>query len=114
MAMTKYCGMVGFADYEETAPGVWTPVVIERRCFGDLTRVNYRNKPTEHLNDDITFDMTLSVLMDSYIQTHAMSVKYITWGGAKWSVSSIQFEPPRVIFSIGGVYNGETTTSRET
>jgi hypothetical protein len=38
------------------------------------------------------------------------TMKYITYEGVRWCISSIQVQRPRLIISLGGVYNGPTPT----
>ena len=40
--MARWCGLIGFADTNETTPGVHEEQYEERRYFGDLIRATRR------------------------------------------------------------------------
>lgn len=103
--MTKFCGKIGFAKTTETAPGVWTPQIEERSYTGDVTR-NYRRwDNSEYANDNFNVTNTISIIADSYACECMGLMKYVTWMGTKWKISSIELQRPRLIISIGGVYD---------
>lgn len=110
--MAKYFGMIGFAETVETAPGVWSEKVIERPYRGDITRMIRRWDNSEHLNDNISLGNTLSIVADDYILDHCYAIRYVTWRGIRWEISTIDIQRPRLVLSFGGVYNGnEVATS---
>lgn len=103
--MTKFFGTIGFVRTKETAPGVWTPTTEERSYTGDVTR-NYRRFDNgEYLNDNLNITNTISIVADSYAYECMGFMKYIVWMGTKWKISSIEVQRPRLIISMGGVYN---------
>lgn len=104
--MAKFHGKVGYIYTKETSPGVYTEVVTERDCVGDILRNNKRWEKSENLNDDITVSNTFSILTDEYINQNIKNLRYIQWMGAKWKVTSFEIQRPRIILTVGGVYNG--------
>jgi hypothetical protein len=104
--MAKFHGKVGYIYTKETSPGVYTEVVTERDCVGDILRNNKRWEKSENLNDDITISNTFSILTDEYINQNIKNLRYIQWMGAKWKITSFEIQRPRIILTIGGVYNG--------
>ena len=42
--MSKWFGKLGFVETKETEPSVYSEIVTERDCYGDLTR-NMRRLP---------------------------------------------------------------------
>lgn len=103
--MTKFYGKVGFVRTEKTAPGVWTPHKEERSYTGDVTR-NYRRWDTSgNVNDDFNVTNTISIIADNYAYECMGLMRYVVWMGTKWKISSVEVERPRLLISIGGVYD---------
>lgn len=111
--MAKFHGVIGFEDYEETSPDVWQPVVTEREYSGDFIRKNNRFAPTTtQVNDNLTINNQISIIADPYINQHFPSIRYVNWKGANWKVTSVDdSNPPRMILTLGDVYNGQQTRS---
>lgn len=104
--MAKWFGAIGYADATETSPGVWEEVITERSYFGDLTRNTRRLQTADQLNDDINISNELSIVADPYANEHFHSMRYAEFAGAKWKISSVEVKYPRLILSLGGLYNG--------
>ena len=106
--MAKFYGVVGYGITEETTPGVWTDSIVERNYTGDVIK-NYRKISSgENINDNIDVSNNISILSDPFAMNHFHSIKYVKWMGAAWKVSTVEVQYPRLILTIGGVYNGET------
>lgn len=103
--MAKWYGKIGFAETAEVKPGVWKEVITEKSYFGDLTR-NTRKLQTSQLNDDINIANEISIIADPFANENFHSMRYVVFMGAKWKVSSVEVQYPRLILTIGGVYNG--------
>lgn len=106
--MAKYHGKIGFVTFEETAPSVMTEVSVEREYFGNVTRVTKRWEKGEHLNDNLQVNNQFSIVADAYARDNLFAIRYITWMGARWQVTSAEVQYPRLVLTIGGVYNGST------
>lgn len=104
--MTKFCGKVGYAKSEETATGVWTEKICERSYMGDVVRNTYQWANTENLNDDLNINNSISVIADSFAYEILPAIRYVKWMGAYWKVTSVDIQRPRLILTLGGVYNG--------
>ena len=98
--MAKFYGVIGYAVTEETKPGVWAERIIERMYYGDLTRNTRRLQSAEQLNDN-------SIVADPFANENFHSMRYVEFMGAKWKVTSVEVQYPRLILTVGGVYNGE-------
>lgn len=105
--MTKWFGVIGYAETVETTPGVWEEKIVEREYFGDVTRNTRRLQTTDQVNDNIDISNSISVLADPYAYQNFHAIRYAEFMGAKWKVSSIDVQHPRLNLSLGGVYNGE-------
>lgn len=101
----KWYGSIGFAELKETTPGVWTPEITERNYRGDLVRNTRRLQSTDQVNDDININNQISIVADPYANMNFHTIKYATFMGIKWKVSDIEVQYPRLILSLGGVYN---------
>ena len=105
--MARFYGKIGFAVAEETRPGVWMDTITERPYFGTLSRVVAREQPANKVNDDLVFNNEISIVADSYAYAHYSEIKYVIFMGAKWRVSAVQMQRPRLILNIGEVYKEE-------
>lgn len=106
--MAKFYGVIGYADTQETSPGVYEEVPTQRRAYGDVLRNNRKLENGEGLNNDLTLNNRISILADAYAVRHFFFIRYVEWMGAKWKVTNVEVKPPRLILTIGGVYNGPT------
>ena len=102
----KWYGTIGFVETVETQPGEWTEEVIEREYFGEVLRSYQGIQTADKLNDDITISNRISIVSSPYTEQHLHSIRYVVFKGVRWKVSSIEDLPPRIILSLGGVYNG--------
>jgi hypothetical protein len=105
--MAKFYGVVGYAQTVETAPGVWTESITERNYSGDVIRISRSWQAGENLNDDLTINNQISIVADPFAYQNFHAMRYITWMGANWKISKIDVQRPRLILTIGGVYNGK-------
>lgn len=104
--MAKYYGKIGFAENVEVRPGYWEEQITERPYYGDLIRNARRLQSTDQLNDDINIANEISILADPYANQNFHAMRYIWFMGAKWKVSNVNVQYPRLILTIGGLYNG--------
>lgn len=111
--MAKFYGNIGYGETQETAPGVWQDVVVEKKAYGDvlhdtrrLVQAPRRISPTGEVNDDITVTNTISIVADPFAIEHYFAIRYIEWAGIRWIVSSVEVLYPRLNLTLGGVYNG--------
>lgn len=90
----------------ETAPGVWEPNIIERPYYGDLIKNTRRLQSTDKVNDDINISNEVSIVADPYAMTNFHTMRYVQFMGAKWKITNVEVQYPRLILSLGGLYNG--------
>lgn len=103
--MAKFYGTIGYAEPKETTSGVWVDTITERNYVGDIIRNTRRWQSGEHLNDDLTIDNTFSIVSDPYADMNFHKMKYIKWMGASWKITSVEVQRPRLLLTVGGVYN---------
>lgn len=104
--MAKFHGEIGFIEIEETSPGVHVEIATEHSYVGDILRSNQRWQNGEQLNANLTINNRFSIVGDAFAYENFSNMRYVKWNGRKWSINSIEIERPRIILTIGGVYNG--------
>lgn len=104
--MAKFYGSIGFATMVETSPGVYEEQIVERNYCGDINRISSRTQPTNQLNDNVTMSMEFSIVADLYAIKHYHLMRYVKFRDVAWTITSITEQRPRLILSVGGVYNG--------
>lgn len=105
--MAKFSGVIGFVQTVETSPGVWTDQTTERRYKGDLLKRYISWRSSDEINPDLDINNQVSIVADSYILKNSQYMKYIVLNNAKWSITSINIDCPRLIISLGGLYRNE-------
>lgn len=105
--MAKFYGKVGYASVSvETAPGVWSETIVERSYYGDVTRNARKLDEGEKVNNDISVGNSISIVADEHALNHFHAIRYVEWAGARWTVSDVEVQSPRLILRLKGVYNG--------
>jgi hypothetical protein len=106
--MARFYGRVGYGESveEETGSGVWVDTITERLYYGDVVR-NIRNlQPGENFTPDLSVSNAISIVADAYANDHFFAIRYVEWAGTLWTVSSVEVQSPRLLLSLGEVYNG--------
>lgn len=112
--MERFYDVVGYVVNEETSPGTYSGVTVsEKKYYGDVKRVSRRWEKTENLNDDLVVNHNIEIIADAYAYDHFFAIKYVRWKGVYWKVTSVDVLRPRLVLSLGGVYNGITSRSSE-
>lgn len=104
--MAKYYGKIGFAESVESAPGVHVEKIVERNYYGELVRNSRRLQSENQLNDNINISNEISIVADPYADKNFHMMRYIEFMGTKWKISNVEVQPPRLILTVGGVWNG--------
>jgi len=111
----KFYGPVGYGVSAETpaGSGIWRDVMTERQYYGDVIRNSRQLHPGETLNNEISVSNSISIVADAYANENFFAIRYIKWMGVLWTVQNVQVQSPRLVLTLGGVYNGETAGSSE-
>lgn len=104
--MAKISGVIGYSMSTQTAPGVWEPNIIERPYYGDLIKNTRRLQSTDKVNDDINISNEISIVADPYAMTNFHTMRYVQFMGSRWKITNVEVQYPRLILSLGGLYNG--------
>ena len=105
--MAKFYGVIGFVETVETSPGIWEESATERNYSGDVIKDSKRWQAGENLNDNLTINNKISIIADPFAYENFPMIRYVKWMGVSWKITNIDVERPRLILSIGGVYNGK-------
>ena len=104
--MNRWCGKVGYVETEEVEPGKWEEQETVRHYYGEFVKKSSKFKVSGDTNDDRDITVELSIIADPYSDNHFSSIRYVEFGGVKWKVNTVEPKRPRLILSLGGVYNG--------
>jgi hypothetical protein len=104
--MAKFHGKIGYAQSVLTAPGVYTDEITEREYYGDVIRESKQWTGRDQVNDNLVVNNRISVVADDFATDNFSAMRYVIWTGVYWKVNSVEIQRPRLILSLGGVYNG--------
>lgn len=104
--MARYYGSVGYANSTEPNPGVVVEEITTREYYGDVLYNTRRLENSGEINDDINVSNKISIVADPYALDNFWKIRYATFMGQKWKVKSVDVERPRLILTLGGLYNG--------
>lgn len=104
--MAKWYGKIGYADNVEVVPGVWEDAIVERSYYGDVNRNTRSLQNSGGINDNINLSNEISIVADPYASENFYKMRYVEFAGTKWKITNVEVKYPRLILSIGGVWNG--------
>lgn len=107
--MARFYGNVGFRITSETSPGIWEEAIVLRPYYGDVIKNYIRNSFDEYMTTikSPICNNSISIVADAYANENFQNIVYVEYKGATWSVSNVEDQRPRLILTLGGVYNGE-------
>jgi hypothetical protein len=100
----KWYGQLGYRESVEVEPGVWEDQIIEVNKYGDILRNFSSNQQGAKINDNISVSNQISIIADPNLLKSFHKIIYITFGGAKWRVSTVEVQYPRLIVTLGSLY----------
>lgn len=108
--MARFFGEVGYGESVETpeGSGIWKDVITEFPYQGDIIRKARTLEDSDSVNDNIVVSNRISVVADEHAFENFINIKYLRWAGVLWTVTTVEVISPRLILSLGGVYNGPT------
>ena len=104
--MNKWYGKVGYVETVEVEPGIWEEQETVRQYYGEFVRKSSKFQTSGNVNDDRDVSVELSIVADPYADHHFHAIRYAEFGDVKWKVNTVEPQRPRLILSLGGVYNG--------
>lgn len=104
--MAKFYGEIGYGITVETSPGVYQEQITTRNYYGEIVKNSRRQQSSESVNDNVNISLEISILSDPFANDNFVSMLYVQYMGAKWKITNVDIQFPRLILTIGGVYNG--------
>lgn len=108
----KWLGKCGFA-VSQNNHGIWIDEVVEKRYSGDLIKKRYDIQSGPDVNNDITINNQISILADKFMYENFQCIKYVEVLGTRWKVKSVEVQYPRLLLTLGGIWNGESDSEEE-
>lgn len=106
--MAKFSGKIGYAETAETAQSVYSEEIKEQGYFGDVLVIQSRWDSGAGTNGDIKITNQISVVADDKALKSFHLMRYVEWDGVKWEIASIKVQRPRIILTLGGLYNEDS------
>ena len=104
--MAKFCGIIGYAETKDDGHGVWKEQIVEKKHYGDVLQNTIRYQQSGNLNDNIVITNRISIIADKFAMENSHLIRYVEFMGTKWKISNIEVQYPRLILTLGDVYNG--------
>lgn len=104
--MARYSGLIGFLVTQDNGDGVWQAETIEKKYYGDVYKNKYKTAASDGVNDNIDIRNEISIVADTFARENYRYMRYLYWMGAKWKITDVSVEYPRLTLTIGGVWNG--------
>lgn len=96
-------------------PGVFSDSMKEIPVTGLLLREGqYPNRSVEGTVTNVALQNRISIVMDSRIEKHIFNIRWATFEGVKFAVTSFEVKRPRIVLTLGGVYNESTGEAQAT
>ena len=113
--MRRFHGEVGYGEQVEKPEqsGVYVEEITEFPYFGDVLRNSRTLERGDKINEDISVSASISIVADQYAIDHFHKIKYVRWEGVTWVVTTVEPRRPRLILTLGSVYNGPTPATPE-
>ncbi len=110
--MARFHGNIGFTEQYEKTPGNWTERIVEKEYFGEVISLSYNARSgSETTNDELTVNKRISIVANDYAFQNFHFMKFVVYMGVKWKITSVEPQYPRLILSMGGVYNAKSPNS---
>lgn len=106
--MPKFFGNIGFtkAVEEPERSGIYKNKIVVKKYRGDILRNIQRSDSNSVIIDNVTLSNQLSIVSDPYIRENVGFIAYVEYMGARWKVTSVEVKYPRLLLTLGGLYNG--------
>ena len=124
--MAKFFGKIGYVMIVEdlpNSPGVWIENSIVRDYYGNIEKNHpawqgssnsSRERGGDQINDNLVLNNVLSVVADRFASENLGAMRWVEWMGTKWKIAGVEVKSPRLIITLGGVYNAEVGSTEIT
>lgn len=110
----KYYGELGYCEYVDGEYSESIPVWTKRNYYGDVVRFGRRLEAGISIADNVVPTDSLSIVADPYALSHFHNLRYAVWQGCKWKITNVEVQYPRLILTLGGIYDEPTNSETET
>lgn len=104
--MAKFHGVVGFVQTFEIEPTIWDTKETTRSYYGDIIRNRRLWDKGTNPNEEFNVSNEVSIVADKFAMENLNAIKWVEFLGAKWMVTAVSVEYPRLSLTVGGLYNG--------
>lgn len=105
--MSRFHGMIGFAEDQEIAAGKYKSQIVERPYYGDIYRNTRQYDQTDTNTGTVTLRNEFSIIADAYANENYLNMRYIVFMGKKLMITTVDAaNRPRLILTVGGEYHG--------
>lgn len=105
--MNKWHGKIGYGITKKTGPGVFKTEMTFRESNGDILRNTAQSDNSDKVNDDFRISGSISVVADAFINQNFQFIRCAEFMGAFWKVTKADVQYPRIVLTLGGIYNGK-------
>ena len=105
----KWFGQIGYWTEETDPDDPFKQIhkIVEKDYYGDLIKNYKKDQSGSTINDNFRISNQISVLADPFIMGNFQHMRYVTFMGNKWKISSAEVNYPRIILDLGDLYNEE-------
>ncbi|MCA9367419.1 hypothetical protein KC887_04120 [Candidatus Kaiserbacteria bacterium] len=107
--MAKYYGEVGYGLSVDKGNGIWEDRIITKTYYGEVIKDTRKLDTSSNLNGNVSIQNSITIVADDYAISNFSKIRFVSWSGVNWAVTSVEVQYPRLILRIGEVYNGPTT-----
>lgn len=103
----KILTIIGYSSTEPKEEGsdIMVPKIVEKRYYADVLDPTKKWESSDKINDDLNITNRLSIISDPFCMNNIGNIAYVILLGTKWKVRDITIQYPRLILSVGGIYN---------
>ena len=83
--------------------------IVEKKYYGDILRKTFKSQQSGQVLDDINISNEISIIADAFAYENFQSMRYITFMKCKWKITNAEIQYPRLILTVGGLYNENQT-----
>ena len=107
--MARWSGKIGYITTIETERGLWIDdTLIERTHYGDILSNSTKiHNTSDSTNSTLSIANRVSIIADAFAIANFGYMRYVVIKGVKWNITEIKTEHPRLILTVGGLYNGK-------
>lgn len=102
----RYSGVLGIVEEQEVRPGIWEEVVTEKKVLGDMKTETETHATTDEILPRVSSTRSVSVPARGIGPRDNSSIRYATYAGKRWAITSVVDQPPQIVCYFGEEYHG--------